>query len=347
MALLQGVPCVEVFRGPLVESLHQVAAAACDPEGELLYALGAVEVPVFLRSAAKPFITTAIVEHGAAERFGLTDVELATITASHNGEAFHVEAAGGILRKIGLDASALRCGAHEPYHEASAQALRARGESPNVLHSNCSGKHAGILALAVHLGADPAGYLDPEHPAQRAILDVCAAFVGERRDDLPLGVDGCGIPVFATPLRNAAMGFARFATGRALPRETAGAAARVYHAMVTHPEYVAGTARYDTDLMRAAGGRLAAKGGAEGVQCIAAPERLLGVALKVVDGTKRAVAPASMALLDRLGLLDGVQAAALGSYARPEIFNVAGRVVGAIEANRTVLGQSTATQGAR
>ncbi|HVA38647.1 MAG TPA: asparaginase [Candidatus Dormibacteraeota bacterium] len=341
MADLRGVPLVDVTRGPLVESIHYVAAAVCDPGGEVTLALGAVDVPVYLRSAAKPFITTAIVRSGAADRFALTDVELAVITASHNGEDFHVEAVSGILAKIGLDAGALRCGVHEPYHEPVAAAMRERGERPSSLHSNCSGKHAGILALTVHLGADPAGYLDPEHPAQRIILDLCAAFVGQRREELPLGVDGCGIPVFATPLRNAATAFARFATGRGLAPDVAESAARVRSAMTAHPEYVAGTTRFDTDLMRAAGGRIACKGGAEGVECAAHPERGLGMALKVIDGAKRAVAPAAMAILRRADLLEGCDTEALRSHERSEIANVAGRVVGAIEANLSHLGLET------
>jgi len=337
MADLYGVPLIEVSRGPLVESIHHVAAAVCDPRGELVFSLGAVDIPVYLRSSAKPFITSAIVRSGAADRFALTDTELAVITASHSGQDMHVEAAAGILRKIGLEASALQCGAHEPYHEPTARAMRARGEAPTPLHSNCSGKHAGILALTVHLGADPAGYLHPDHPAQRMILDVCATFVGERRERLPIGVDGCGIPVFATPLRHAATGFARFATGRELPSDLAAAAKRVYHAMVTHPEYVAGTARFDTDFMSAAGGRAASKGGAEGVMGVAHAARSLGLALKIVDGAKRAVDPAALAILDHLALLDGIRSEPLLPHRSPEIPNVAGRVVGAVRANLSLL----------
>ncbi|TAM78335.1 asparaginase [bacterium] len=337
MADLHGVPLIEVSRGPLVESVHQIAAAVCSPEGELLFSLGTVDVPVYLRSSAKPFISSTVVCSGAAERFAFTDQEVAVITASHNGEPFHVEAVSGILRKIGLDASALQCGAHEPYHEPTALAMRERGERPSALHSNCSGKHAGILALAVHLGADPAAYLDPDHPAQRAILDVCATFVGLRREELPLGVDGCGIPVFATPLRSAAMAFARLATGRGLPADLARSAARVYGAMTAYPEYVAGTARFDTDFMRAAGGRAASKAGAEGVMCVAHRTRGLGLVLKVVDGAKRAVDPAAVALLEHFGFLEGVERGPLLSHRRLDMTNVAGRVIGAISANESLL----------
>ncbi|TAM88259.1 asparaginase [bacterium] len=341
MADLRGVPLIEVSRGPMVESVHQIAAAACDPDGELTFSLGTVDAPVYLRSSAKPFISSTIVRCGAAKRFAFTDRELATITASHNGEPFHVEAVSGILHKIGLDATALQCGAHEPYHEPTARAMRERNERTSALHSNCSGKHAGILALAVHLGADPATYLNPDHPAQRAILEVCATFVGQRREELPIGVDGCGIPVFATPLRNAAMAFARLATGRGLPADLAESATRVYGAMTAYPEYVAGSMRFDTDFMRAAGGRAASKVGAEGVMCVAHRERGLGLALKVVDGAKRAVDPAALALLGHLELLDGIESAALRSYRRREITNVAGRVVGAIAANEALLDRKT------
>lgn len=318
-------------RGALVESRHVVNACVVDARGVVRAALGDVDVPVYIRSAAKPFITGAIVASGAAERFALEGKELAVIAASHGGEPYHVAAVRGILEKIGLSVADLRCGAHPPAYEPAAAALADAGEAPTAIHNNCSGKHAGILAMCVHLGHETAGYLEPAHPVQRSILAFCARMVDEDPAGLRLGVDGCGIPVFATPLRRAARAFARFATLEGLADDDALSLGVVRDAMVAHPRYVAGTGRLDTALMEATGGRIVCKAGAEGVHGSALLRERLGVALKVVDGTRRAAAPAAIALLYRLGALDTAEAEALAAFGTPEVRNVAGRAVGRIQ----------------
>jgi L-asparaginase II len=324
---------VRVTRGELVESEHDVAACVADARGEVVFASGDIERPVYLRSAAKPFIAAAIVASGAADRFALTDRELAVIAASHNGEPAHVEAVCGILAKIGAAASDLRCGAHAPAYEPAAAALAARGEAPSALHNNCSGKHAGILALCTHLGFDRTTYPAATHPAQRAILALCARLAGVPVESLALGVDGCGIPVYATSLRRAAQSFARFATLEEVDGADAPALARVRVAMAAQPYFVAGTGRFDTALGEATHGRVIGKAGAEGVHADALPREGLGVALKVADGARRAAAPATIAILRGMGALDPGEIIALEEHARPHVFNVAGERVGAIVAS--------------
>ncbi|MBV9056023.1 MAG: asparaginase, partial [Candidatus Eremiobacteraeota bacterium] len=147
--------------------MHRVAACVVDTRDAVLYQAGDIEVPVYLRSSAKPFIAAAIARSGAVARFNLAPREIAVIAASHYGEPFHLDAVESILDKIGMDAAALQCGAHWPYDESAAAALRAAGKKPTALHNNCSGKHAGILALCTTIGADTATYLEPENPAQR------------------------------------------------------------------------------------------------------------------------------------------------------------------------------------
>jgi L-asparaginase II len=293
---------------------------------------GDIDAPVYLRSAAKPFIAAEIVASGAADRFGFEEHELAVIAASHNGEPFHLEAVRSILGKIGLSVSALQCGAHPPNYEPAAAALAAAGEKPTALHNNCSGKHAGILALCLHVGAPVETYLEPANPAQQRILEFCARLTDEDSTRWPLGIDGCGIPVFATPLRNAAVAFARLATLAGLAAADAEALERVRAAMLAFPEYVAGTGRFDTALMSAAHGTIACKAGAEGVHGSALLRQELGLAAKVVDGTRRAAPPAVIATLKALGALDDGALASLGEFARPEVYNVAGRTVGHVEA---------------
>jgi L-asparaginase II len=328
--VISGVPLVEVTRGPAIESVHAVAACAVDARGRVALALGDVDAPIFLRSSAKPFIAAAIVASGAAAHYAFDDRELAVICASHNGEAFHVAAVRGILQKIGLAESALRCGAHPPAYEPAAAQLAAAGEAPGAIHNNCSGKHAGILAMCRHLGVDHASYLEPSNPAMARILDFCARVHGDDAARWPLGVDGCGIPAYATPLRRAALAFARLATLEGVARDDAAALERIVAAMSAEPAYVGGTGRFDSALIAATGGRIVCKAGAEGFHGDALRREGLGLALKVVDGNRRATPPATVALLGTLHALEPNELAVLAPFARTDVRNVAGRVVGAV-----------------
>ncbi|HEV3089872.1 MAG TPA: asparaginase [Candidatus Cybelea sp.] len=321
---------VDVTRGDYVESVHRVAACAVDARGNVLEAAGDVESPVFLRSAAKPFIAAAAIEAGVHQRFGLEAREIAVMAASHTGEPFHVDAVRSILRKIGLDSSALQCGVHPPYDEATAKALIAAGEEPTVLHNNCSGKHAGILALALAIGADTSTYLSADNPAQRRILALCARVSDDDPDAWPVATDGCGIPVYATALRKAAISFARLATLDGIADGDAKALRMVRDAMLAHPEYVAGTSQFDTDLMIAGQGNLVSKSGAEGVAAVGAIAQGYGFAAKALDGATRARGPSTIAALTRLGMLDAEKSAQLVRFAHPPVYNRAGKRVGEI-----------------
>jgi L-asparaginase II len=338
--MLTGVPFVGVYRGPRLESVHAVAACASDAFGNVLLALGSIDEPVFLRSSAKPFIAAAGVRAGIVERFGFDDRELAVMSASHNGEEIHLAAVLSILKKIGARVEDLHCGAHAPSYPPAAAALRARGAVPTALHNNCSGKHAGILALARVLNAPLAGYMEPGHPAQRAILALCERLSDDRFPADRLGIDGCGIPVYATSLRNAARSFARLAALADLDPGDAAALARVRAAIVAEPDYVAGTGRFDTDVIRAGNGRIVAKGGAEAVHATALLDGGIGLVLKVVDGGSRAAAPAALALLRRLGALDAEQERVLAAHARSAVANAAGVIVGEIRPLGTVEGEA-------
>ncbi len=321
---------VEVTRGELVESVHRVAACAVDATGRLLFAAGEIDLPVYLRSAAKPFIAGAAIEAGVDRAFGFEGHEIAVMAASHSGEPRHVQAVLSILRKIGMDASALQCGAHLPYDENAANALRRAGSEPSALHNNCSGKHAGILALCKVIDADPATYLSANNPAQRRILEFCSRLSDEDVATWPLATDGCGIPVYATSLRKAALSFARLASLSGVRRSDAEALHVVRDAMVTYPQYVAGTRQLDTELIAAGDGKIVAKAGAEGVHGVAAIEAGVGYVSKVLDGNSRGRGPSTLAALSRLGILDEHQVGRLARFARPIVYNRAGHAVGEI-----------------
>ncbi len=327
-----GVPLVDVYRGAEIESVHAVAACAVTARGEVLLARGDVDVPVYLRSSWKPFIAATVVASGAARRYDLSDRELAVMCASHNGEPFHVAAVSGILKKLGLVASALQCGALAAAFEPAAETLCACGVEPSALHNNCSGKHAGILAMCLHLGFDPGTYLEREHPAQQRILAFCGRIAGADLERAPLGVDGCGIPVAAVSLTAAALAFARLACLDGVPGEDLAALAAVRNAMASEPAYVGGTGRFDSALIAATGGRIVCKAGAEGVHCDALVRERAGLALKVVDGSRRATAPAAVAFLKALGGFEPRELESLAAYAQPDVRNVAGRVVGRVSA---------------
>ena len=318
---------VEVWRGSIVESRHEVSVVVADGEGRIRAAAGDRERVVFARSAIKPIQALPLVEDGIADRFGITGDELALVCASHNGEPEHVAAARSILSRIGMSEEALGCGADRPFGEAAARALAATGEKPRRIHNNCSGKHAGMMALALGHDWPPAGYIRQEHPVQQRMLALVAEWSGLPEARVGMAVDGCGVITFALPLASLARMFGRFA---AQGRKNNTAPGRIVRAMREHPEMVAGDGRLDTDIVRATGGRVLAKVGAEGVFAALVPGAELGVVLKVHDGAKRAAAPALIGVLRSLNVLTGEEVASLAPYAEPDVLNTRGERVGAI-----------------
>lgn len=321
--------CVEVRRGAIVESRHAVSVAVVDGAGALRASAGDAELLTFARSAIKPIQAVPLIEDGVVERFGFAPTELALACASHSGEPRHVDLAFAMLRKIGLDEHALACGAHAPMHEPSARALREAGRAPTRIHNNCSGKHAGMLALARAHNWPIAGYHDADHPVQHRMLHEMVRWSEMPPEDIALGTDGCGIVTFALPLASLARAFGGLAA--AARRGDAGPAG-IVRAMTLFPEYVAGTDRLCTELMRTAAGRIFAKVGAEGVYCAGIPGAELGIAVKVEDGARRAAEPALLAVLHALGLLSDDEIAALARFAEPVLRNTRGERVGELRA---------------
>src|SRR5512132_1932215 len=260
-------PLVEVTRGGITESRHRGHIVAVKPDGTIAAYLGTPETVTYLRSSAKPHQAIPLVASGAADRFGFTDKEIALACASHSGEPIHTELAASMLRKIGLKPEALKCGVHEPFSLEETQRLREKGEQPNVLQNNCSGKHAGMLALALHLGAPTESYDEPTHPVQLAIGKVVSQFSGIAIEDIAVGTDGCGVPVFGITVKAMALMYARLvAPPKTFDEVTRAACRRIVTAMTNYPELVGGTAeRLDTEMMRATKGSLISKVGAEGV----------------------------------------------------------------------------------
>jgi L-asparaginase II len=326
---MSGSARVEIWRGDAMEAVHRVSVAVVDAEGRVGGTAGRPDERVYARSAVKPFQAVPVVEDGVDARFGFGSEALALCCGSHNGEPFHVQAAALMLRRIGCDEDALACGPHPPLGADAAHALAAAGVSPGRLHNNCSGKHAGMLGLARFHGWSVAGYEKAEHPVQRRMLAEVVRWCEVPEADVGTALDGCGVITFGLPLHRLAAGFARFA--RAVRCGVTGPA-RVAQAMTSHPEYVAGTGRLCTALMRVAGERIVAKVGAEGVYCAAVPQEELGVALKVEDGARRASEPALLAVLNALGVLSDSELDELGVFASPVVTNTLGQQVGVVRA---------------
>ena len=303
--------------------------AVCHADHGLIASAGNPAHISFVRSAIKMFQALPLVESGGVERFGFTTEELALCTASHGGQPFHVAAARSMLAKIGLTEDALACGPHPPMHAPSAEAMRDAGLPPSRIHNNCSGKHSGLLAFTTEQHWDIAGYHQATHLTQRRILSTLSAWMGVAEDDIEQAVDGCGLPTFAMPLDAVAEGCAKFSAAAA---DGQAAPAKIFSAMTDHPEYVAGTDRLDTDVMRAAKGLLFVKVGAEGFYCAGVPTMRVGIALKVEDGATRASEPALLAVLKALDAIGIKELARLARYAEPVILNTRGETVGSIRA---------------
>lgn len=302
---------VEITRGGIVESFHRGALAVVDASGKSVLALGDVERPIFPRSAIKGLQALPLVESGAAERFGLSDAELALACASHSGEPEHVATATAMLAKAGQSGACLECGVQWPGRDRAMRAMIAAGEQASALHNNCSGKHSGFICTSVQMGQDPKGYIRPDHPAMRAVTAAVSAMTGFDLGSAAMGTDGCSIPTFAIPLKHIAHGFARFATGQGLAPDRAAATRRLRQAVAAAPFFVAGTERFDTEVMTALGARAFTKTGAEGVHVAALPEAGLGIALKIDDGAGRAAEVVMAHVLARfLKLADGDAVAA-------------------------------------
>jgi L-asparaginase II len=321
-------PLVAVMRGSYVGSLHRGSAAVVDSSGIEVLALGDPSERVFLRSGAKPFQVIPAVLSGGIDRFGITQQELAVLCASHSGEPRHAEAVLSVLEKIGLGENDLRCGVHPPLHENTARDRWAEGIEPTPVCNNCSGAHTGMLVACRTNGWPIDNYGDVGHPVQRLTLEKLAALADINTSVIEVAMDNCAVPTFRLPLRTAAIAFGRLAKPSDLSPGLAETVQRIVGAMTSYPEMVGGEERFDTDLMRAAGGKVVAKGGAEGFQGVGLVASGLGLALKISDGGARAVPPAILKVLDYLQALEPSQLEGLRAYREPEVRNLQDQPVG-------------------
>jgi L-asparaginase II len=309
---------VEQLRGEVPEAKHEVHALLCDHSGRVLAQVGD-DLRTTFRSAAKPFQLEACLDVlGPEAAQALPDDLVAVGAASHHGEPMHEQAVLRLMHALATQASALRCGVHPPVHVPSYEALLRAGQSPSVLHHNCSGKHVYMAAAARHLGPD-LDYRPPQHLLQLAVLErieaATATFAPQRV------VDGCGVPCFVLPLSAMARAYAGLSVHA---RSHGGTLSRIVRAMAGHPWLLSGTGAFD--LWLTSHGASLAKVGAGGLLCAALPGGL-GLALKIGSGVDFVRAAACHAVLQYL--LPGVVSDALPE-AHWEVRNAVGQRVGRI-----------------
>jgi L-asparaginase II len=306
--------------------VHEVHGVVVGLEGGIEQRFGDPDRAAFWRSSMKPFQTLPLLVDGAADHFAFTPEELALCSASHHGTVDHVGRVADLLGRIGLDADALACGPHRPFDEEAARALERASRAPERLHNNCSGKHTGMLALALYHGWAVEGYERYEHPVQARIRSELRGWLKTDPEGLVWAPDGCGVPTPSLSLRGMAHAYARLA------RAGNGAPLSVVSAMIDHPHLTSGSKTLSARLTRSTDGRVLAKGGAEGVFCVAGLDTGWAAAIKVNDGTTRAVAPALLAVLERLELLAPAELEVLADLRRPPVYNTLCDVVGYLEA---------------
>ncbi len=324
----------ETTRGRITESVHHGLVVAVDASGGLVASVGDPEQMIYFRSAAKPFQAIPVIESGAADAFGVTPAELALCCASHEGSPEHQRQVAVMLAKIGMSPADLQCGCPLPMDETEAARVILGETARSPLQCDCSGKHVGMLATIAHEGLSGHDYLDPAHPLQQRILGIMAEVMRMPEQDVVLGTDGCSLPTFGAPVRTFATAFAALAAPERVPhgagREHAAALNRLREAMTAYPENVAGHGQFVTDLMALGDGRIVAKSGAEGLICLAVPERELGIAIRVLDGSFRVHPDVTIAALEQLDILDAATRDAILQRHSPELRNHNGRLVGEI-----------------
>lgn len=342
------------WRGDLIENTHLAHVAVVDQDGRLLRQFGSPQRLTLARSAAKPAQALAVIETGALERFGFDLADLALMCGSHSSEPRHIARARAMLGKAGLGEADLHCGGHPALSDAVQRDWLRQGFEPGPLCSNCSGKHAGMLAAALTIGAPTSDYHLPQHPLQLRIRATMAALCGLADADVLWSVDGCNLPTPAFPLDRLALLYARLAaaadasdtpggtdqasrSAAVEPVRTA-ALARIYHAMAGFPELVAGEGRFCTRLIEAFAGGLVGKIGADASYAIAVRRSsrtaalgasgAVGISVKIEDGNSAVVQAVVCEVLRQLGLADTQALAALGDFHAPPMRNTAGLVTG-------------------
>ncbi|MGA1793867.1 MAG: asparaginase [Thermoplasmatota archaeon] len=311
-------------RNGLIEAYHDAHVAVVDSGGRLLFSSGDPRHFTYTRSCIKPIQALPLLFTGAADHYGLTDREIAIISGSHSGEPEHLKVVRSILQKADLEESYLKCKGHAPFNKEQAKII---GEDYSPIHDNCSGKHAGALATCKFMGWDLDTYTEFDHPLTKEIVRATSELTGLKKEEIHTGVDGCDIPNFAIPIDKMAHLFALLMEPPEGPMKEH--LSRLGTSMIKYPYLVAGTDRFDTVLMNDLSGNVLSKGGAVGLQTVAARTGMgwLGVSVKILDGAYSTTLPLmTYHVLSELGLRSSTS----NKYKSPLVKTRSDKVVGAI-----------------
>ncbi len=321
----------KVYRGEAVEAVHRADIAVVDSSGKLTHYLGNPDAVYMARSSIKPFQALPLILSGGFDHFGFDAEHLAIMASSHSGTDEHREVVLSTLDKAGLTVDDLQCGADWPLYIQFENIYPPTEDKYDPLRNDCSGKHAGFLALAKYLGLPTKTYLDPDSELQQKIKNAVAEICEYPAEKMSVGIDGCSAPNLSFPVRNLALGFLNLATRRSDREDVAEALGRVMEAMTDHPYLVAGHRRFCYDFMRSFPGVGVTKLGAESIQGIGLSDPPVGIAVKVADGGIRALGPICVGVLKRLGIIGDISDyPLLEPYEAPEIRNARQIVTGRI-----------------
>ena len=319
---------IEDYRGGILENIHMGVICGINALGDVIYSVGDEKLMTFLRSAAKPFQAIPVIQNGVVEKFGLTPKEAALFAASQRGEDYHIEALESILHKTGIEEDQYFCSPSYPLNEEpKAEYHRKQGEKRKLYH-NCSGKHSGFLALSKLLGYETDRCWELGHPVQQLSLAAMAEMANYPKEEIGIGIDGCGFPVYAMPLQNIAQAYLKLACPDLIQNvQMRKAASKIAGYMNAHPKMIASHDFICSVLLTDP--NIVAKGGAKGVYGFALKKERLSFALKVLDGSELVWPNIIASILEQIGYENGETIERLYALSPKEIENDNDAVVGA------------------
>lgn len=327
---------VEVYRAGVLESFHRGALCLVNEEGNIIFSLGNAGQVCYPRSAMKLLQVLPLIELGGIDAFGFTLEEIALMCGSHNAEPDHLRVLHSILHKIEMPAVALQCGPQFPTSKKDADVLISLGQKPDGQHNNCSGKHAGMLAMCKLMGLSHQNYLEPNHPAQALIKQTCAEMYEYEVSKMVTALDGCSAPIFSVPVYHQAVAYKNLVHPQKFDKKRQLSCSIVREAVSSYPFMIAGSKRYCTDLMRTCAPKIIGKTGAEGIFCIGLSEQKMGLCIKIDDGKMLPQYNVAQSFIEATGMFSNEELAPLKHYAKAELTNFNKWVTGEIRTNEAL-----------
>jgi L-asparaginase II len=328
---MQNPILVEVYRANVLESFHRGAICVVNENNEIIFSKGNVEQICYPRSAMKFVQVLPLLVLGGIEKFDFTLQEIAIMCGSHNAEQEHLTVVESILSKIGLDKNHLYCGPQYPSSKRDSDQLIRDNKKPEHIHNNCSGKHAGMLALCQLMNVPIHDYINPVHAIQQLILEYVEKIYEYPKEKMVTALDGCSAPIYSIPVLNQAIAFKNLVSNN-YEEKIANACKIVVEAVSKYPFMVAGSKRYCSDMMQITAPQIIGKTGAEGIFCMSLPKQKIGVCIKIDDGKMLPQYNVAQAFVEATGLFSQETLEPLHHYLQEPLINFNKLTVGEIKA---------------